>query len=78
MCPVSDASRFISTMAFRSLANDHAKWPVHSQAQQETSVPDAEEAEPAKCMLVLESGATLASNIRGRMKFDLWLLGLFT
>jgi P-type conjugative transfer protein TrbG len=71
---VSDASRYISTVAFRYPADDHAKWSAF-QAQQDASARDAEVAHEAKCNAKPDRGTAMAPNALDHLYFDYRLDG---
>jgi type IV secretion system protein VirB9 len=71
---VSDASRYISTVAFRYPADDRAKWSVF-QAQQDASARDAEAAKEAKCKSKPDIGTAMAPDALDHLYFDYRLDG---
>jgi len=71
---VSDATRYISTVAFRYPADDRVKWTAF-QAQQDAAVRDAEAAQEAKCKAKPDSGTAMAPNALDHLYFDYKLDG---
>ena len=71
---VSDASRYISTVAFRYPADDRAKWSTF-QAQQDASARDPDAAEQAKCKSKPDNGTPMAPNALDHLYFDYKLDG---
>ena len=71
---VSDATRYISTVAFRYPADDRVKWTAF-QAQQDAAARDAEMAQEAKCKAKPDSGTAMAPNALDHLYFDYKLDG---
>lgn len=71
---VSDATRYISTVAFRYPADDPAKWSAF-QAQQDAAAQTAEAAEQTKSKSAPDSGTGVTPNILDRLYFDYRLDG---
>lgn len=71
---VSDATRYISTVAFRYPADDRAKWSAF-QAQQDASARDAAAAEQAKCKSKANIGTAMAPDALDHLYFDYKLDG---
>jgi type IV secretion system protein VirB9 len=71
---VSDATRYISTVAFRYPADDRVKWSAF-QAQQDVAARDAETAQEAKCKAKPDSGTAMAPNALDHLYFDYKLDG---
>lgn len=71
---VSDAVRYISTVAFRYPADDHAKWSAF-QAQQDAAAREAETSEHSRCTAKPDSGTAMAPNALDHLYFDYKLDG---
>jgi type IV secretion system protein VirB9 len=71
---VSDATRYISTVAFRYPADDRVKWTAF-QAQQDAAARDAEAAQEAKCKAKPDSRTAMAPNALDHLYFDYKLDG---
>jgi type IV secretion system protein VirB9 len=71
---VSDATRYISTVAFRYPADDRVKWTAF-QAQQDAAARDAETAREAKCNAKPDSGTAMAPRALDHLYFDYKLDG---
>jgi type IV secretion system protein TrbG len=69
VCLVSDAVRYISTVAFRYPADDRAKWSAF-QAQQDAAAREAESTEHARCNAKLDGGTAMAPNALDHLYFD--------
>ena len=66
---VSDATRYISAIAFRYPGDDPAKWSAF-QAQQDAAARTAEAAEHSKAKSAPDSGTATTSNIVDHLYFD--------
>jgi type IV secretion system protein TrbG len=66
---VSDATRYISAVAFRYPADDPAKWSAF-QAQQDAAARTAEAAEHSKAKSAPDSGTATTSDIVDHLYFD--------
>jgi type IV secretion system protein TrbG len=71
---VSDAVRYISTVAFRYPADNRAKWSAF-QAQQDSSAREAEATEHSRCNAKPDSGTAMAPNALDHLYFDYKLDG---
>ena len=71
---VSDATRYISTVAFRYPADDRAKWSAF-QVQQDAAAREAEAAEHSRCGAKLDGGTAMAPNALDHLYFDYKLDG---
>jgi type IV secretion system protein VirB9 len=71
---VSDATRYISAVAFRYPGDDPAKWSAF-QAQQDAAARRAQAAESRKDKSPTDSGAAMAANALDHLYFDYKLDG---
>jgi type IV secretion system protein TrbG len=71
---VSDAVRYISTVAFRYPADDRAKWSAF-QAQQDSAAREAEATEHSRCNAKPDCGTAMAPNALDHLYFDYKLEG---